>query len=211
MRRLLSLFVLLFSSACMAWAHDGSTIGSSVQTAYYTANDTYTPVIKSNKLEQAFEVYGGIGIDERSKYSFGTAYSIGGLFGNWFYIGGGVAFRYTEALHFISPGNNSYDGKYLIPVFARVTTNLLQGRFYPFLRCDAGYTFDVGPNDTKNTEGFFILPSVGFNFSTDNKKSLYATIGLMVQRTHYEVFYYFSKESYREFTRNVVLTIGMKF
>ena len=169
--------------------------------------------VHSQKVEQSLEAYGGISIDSYSKYSFGTSYEIGGTFVNRFHLGGGVGFRYTEALYFTSSlttYSESYDGKYLIPVFARVAVNLTKEGVKPFLRCDLGYTFDVGQNKNKNTEGLFFHPAVGLDISTSNKSSLYFAVGLNVQHTHYE-HYGVPHESVVGYTSNLVLSIGMKF
>ncbi len=168
--------------------------------------------VHSQKIEQSLEAYGGVSIDNYSKYSFGTSYEIGGSLANILHLGGGVGFRYTEALYFTSSltHDKSYDGKFLVPVFARVMVNLTQEGVKPFLRCDLGYTFDVGQNPNKNTEGLFFHPAVGINVSTSEKSSLYFAAGLIVQHTHYEHFGVPS-ETVVGYTSNIVLSIGMKF
>lgn len=167
----------------------------------------------SQKKVQSIEAYGGVSIDNYSKYSFGVSYSIGGALGSKFYLGGGAGFRYVEALYYTSSLTSiseSYDGKYLIPVFARVMVNLTEEGVRPFLRFDLGYSFDVGQNQNKNTEGLFFHPAIGFNFSTSAKSSVYLAAGLNVQHTHYQR-YGVPIETVDGYTSNLIFSIGMNF
>ena len=168
--------------------------------------------LHSQNVEQSLEAYGGISIDNYSKYSFGTSYEIGGTWSNRFHLGGGAGFRYTEALYYTSSltHDKSYDGKYLIPIFARVSANLTKEGVKPFIRCDLGYTFDIGQNKNKNAEGLFFHPAVGLDISTSGKSSLYFAVGLNVQHTHYEHFG-IPYETVVGYTSNLLLSIGMKF
>lgn len=130
-----------------------------------------------------------------------------------FHIGGGVGFRYIEALYYTSSltsTSKSYDGKYLIPVFARITVNLTQEGVCPFLRCDLGYAFDVGRNKNKNTEGLFLHPAVGFKFPTSAKSSVYLAAGLNVQHTHYKRFGV-PIDTVDGYTSNLIFSVGMNF
>ena len=167
----------------------------------------------SQKAVQSIEAYGGVSIDNYSKYSFGTSYSIGGALSSKFHLGGGVGFRYIEALYYTSSLTSiseSYDGKYLIPLFARVTVNLTDEGVRHFIRCDLGYTFDIGQNQNKNTEGLFFHPAVGFTFTTSAKSSVYLAAGLNVQHTHYQR-YGVPIETIDGYTSNLIFTIGMNF
>lgn len=168
---------------------------------------------KAQSVEQSLEAYGGVSVDNYSKYSFGTSYSIGGALSSKFHLGGGVGFRYVKALYYTSSLtgiSESFDGKYLIPVFARVIVNLTEEGVRPFLRCDLGYAFDVGQNQNKNTEGLFFHPAVGFNFSTSAKSSVYLAAGLNVQHTHYQR-YGVPIETVDGYTSNLIFSIGMNF
>lgn len=172
-------------------------------------------IAKAQNVEQSLEAYGGVSVDNYSKYSFGTSYLIGGAFGGRFHVGGGVGFRYTEALYYtstltITSVTESYDGKYLIPIFARIMVNLTEEGVRPFLRFDLGYTFDVGQNQNKNTEGLFFHPAVGFNFSTSVKSSVYLAAGLNVQHTHYQRFGV-PIETVDGYTSNLIFSVGMIF
>lgn len=113
----------------------------------------------SQHVNRSIEAYGGASIDDYSTYSFGTSFSLEVALSSKFYLGGGVGFRYCEALYFTSALtiSESYDGKYLIPLFGRVIVNLTDEGDRPFLRCDMGCTFDVGTNPNKNTEGLFFI------------------------------------------------------
>jgi hypothetical protein len=169
--------------------------------------------VHSQNVEQSLEVYGGVSIDNYSKYSFGTSYEIGGTLSNKFHFGGGAGFRYIEALYYTSSltyTTKSYDGKYLIPIFARVVMNLTEEGLKPFLRCDLGYKFDVGQNHNKNTEGFFYHPAIGLNISTSERSSLLFTFGLNVQHTHYE-HYGVPIETVDGYTSNLIFSVGMNF
>lgn len=91
-----------------------------------------------------------------------------------------------------------------------MAVNLTDEGIKPFLRCDIGYTFDVGQNNNKNTEGIFFHPALGLDISTSNKSSLYFAVGLNVQHTHYE-HYGVPHESVVGYTSNLILSIGMNF
>lgn len=172
--------------------------------------------VHSQNVEQSLEAYGGTSTDKFSKYSFGTSYEIGGSLSSKIHLGGGVGFRYTKALYYTSYGSydksyyESFDGKYLIPIFARIVMNLTEEGVKPFLRCDLGYSFDVGQNPNKNTEGLFFHPAIGLNISTSEKSSLYFAAGLNVQHTHYEHISVPS-ETIVGYTNNLIFSVGMKF
>ena len=146
--------------------------------------------------EKAIEINGGIGLNEFSKYSFGIEMINGYRFNDYFSIGFGAGFRYTNALYFQSyqysnhqsSTSDSYDGKYLIPLHARVKANLSSAKVSPFLMLDGGYTIDVGQNPNKNTEGLFFEPVIGVDVIMDEKSSMYFGVGVNFQNAHYKYF-----------------------
>lgn len=147
--------------------------------------------------EKSIEIYGGPGLNKFSKYSFGIEMINGVCFNNYFSLGIGIGFRSTKALYYntyeshyvygvlISKTYESFDTKYLIPVHARIKANLSSAKVSPFLMFDAGYTFDVGKNKNKNTEGLFYEPAFGIDINMNNGNSLYLVAGYNAQNAHY--------------------------
>lgn len=155
-----------------------------------------TSVSFAGNYEKSIEINGGTGLDKFSKYSFGIEMINGYRFNNYFSIGFGAGFRYTKALYYStyehlsyqSSSYKSFDGKYLIPLHARVKANLSSAKVSPFLMLDGGYTIDVGQNKNKNTEGIFIEPAFGVDIKLDEKNSMYLGVGVNFQNAHYEFF-----------------------
>lgn len=173
--------------------------------------------------EKSIEIYGGPGLDKFTKYSFGIEMVNGLRFNDYFSLGIGVGFRYTKALYtsmyqskhvygvLITETSKSYDGKYLIPVHARIKANLSSAKVSPFLMFDAGYTFDVGQNKNKNTEGLFYEPAFGIDMKMKDGNSLYMVAGYNVQNAHY-TYYSISDStpSYHEKIKGNASTIDFK-
>lgn len=152
--------------------------------------------IYAGGYEKAIEINGGIGLNKFSKYSFGIEMINGFRFNEYFSLGFGAGFRYTNALYYHSyqysnhhsSTHDSYDGKYLIPLHARLKANLSSAKASPFLMLDGGYTIDVGKNPNKNTEGLFFEPGFGVDIKLDDKNSIYFGIGVNFQNAHYNNF-----------------------
>lgn len=122
------------------------------------------------------------------------AYTTHGVRVNNFFIGVGAGFRYTGALCYSSYGrgtSDSYDGKYLIPIYARASCRFGSSSVKPMISFDLGTTFDVGQNQQyKNTEGLFYEPAVCMSIDVDEKTSLFITIGLNYQNAHHTFYSY---------------------
>lgn len=152
--------------------------------------------IYAGGYEKAIEINGGIGLNKFSKYSLGIEMINGFRFNDYFSLGFGAGFRYTNALYYHSYQSSyhqsntydSYDGKYLIPLHARVKANLSSAKVSPFLMVDGGYTIDVGKNPNKNTEGLFFEPAFGVDIKLDDVNSIYIGVGVNLQNAHYQYF-----------------------
>ena len=146
--------------------------------------------------EKAIEINGGIGLNEFSKYSFGIEMINGYRFNDYFSVGFGVGFRYTNALYMSTHrysnyqwySSDSFDGKYLIPLNIRAKANLSSAKVSPFLMVDGGFTIDVGQNKNKNTEGLFFEPAFGVDIKLDDKNTMYFGVGVNFQNAHYKYF-----------------------
>jgi|SRR5690606_4636524 len=171
--------------------------------------------VNAQSYEKSVEAGGFIGIDDYSKYSIDISTVHGLKFTDNLFAGIGLGFRYTDALYY--KGNvgsvvaDSYDGKYLIPVFARLKYNLTNNSISPFLAGSIGYTIDVGQNEIKNTEGLFYEPAFGVDFNNENNTSIYVMAGFNSQSTRYE--YYTLPESTTEkgFANSVSIRVGFRF
>ena len=152
--------------------------------------------IYASGYEKSIEINCGVGLNKFSKYSLGVEMINGFRFNDYFAVGVGVGFRYTNALYYHSYQSSnhqsttydSYDGKYLIPLHARVKANLSSAKVSPFLMLDGGYTFDVGKNPNKNTEGLFFEPAIGVDIKLDDVNSIYFGVGVNLQNSHYQYF-----------------------
>lgn len=171
---------------------------------------------QSKGYEKSIEFGGGIGLDKLSKYSIGISMVNGYRFNNYLYVGVGTGFKYTDALYYSSSSlrdyYESFDGKYLIPLYARIKANLTKTKVSPFLVVDAGYTFDVGQNENKNIEGLMIEPAFGIDFKLNEEKiSLYFLLGVNIQKTRFTHFRKISDEENNEFASALSLKLGIKF
>ncbi len=153
-------------------------------------------VMQASGYEKAIEINGGVGLNKFSKYSFGIEMINGYRFNDYFSIGFGAGFRYTNALYYHSyqysnhqsSTYDSYDGKYLIPLHVRAKANLSPAKVSPFLMLDGGYTFDVGQNPNKNTEGLFFEPAFGVDIKLDDKTTMCFGVGVNFQNAHYKYY-----------------------
>jgi len=139
----------------------------------------------------------------------------GWRFNDYFSTGVGFGFRYTNALYYESNSLDdffsSWDGKYLIPVYARVKANLTKGKVSPFFLANVGNTFDVGQNPIKNTHGLMVEPAFGIDFKSNSNTSFYLLAGILLQNTRYS---YHDKTWEKEITgmaQQVSLRFGIKF
>ena len=163
--------------------------------------------------EKTIELQGGPGIDKHTKFSVGASTTHGARIDN-FFIGAGAGFRYTNALYYSSYGlgtSNSYDGKYLIPLYIRASYQFGNSSVKPMLSFDLGTTIDVGQNQQyKNTEGLFYEPAVGVSIAIDEKTSIFMTLGLNYQNAHHTFYSYGSSTSTEEI-KGMGGTLNFKF
>lgn len=167
--------------------------------------------------EKTIELQGGPALDHYTKYSVGASTTHGARIDN-FFIGAGAGFRYTNALYYSSYGlgtSDSYDGKYLLPLYVRASYRFGSSSIKPMISFDLGTTIDVGQNQQyKNTEGLFYEPSVGLNIAIDEKTSMFITLGLNYQKchhTHYSYGYGASTEEVTGMAGTLNFRIGLTF
>ena len=178
--------------------------------------------------EKSIEVQGGPALDKNTKYSVGASTTHGARIEN-FFIGIGAGFRYTNALYYSSyrsyyqwgslqsESYESFDGKYLVPLYVRANYLFGNSSVKPMISFDLGTTIDVGKNQKyKNTEGLFYEPAVGLNISIDEKTSMFITIGLNYQKAHhtyYSISYYdgASTEEIKGMAGTLNIKIGLTF
>lgn len=171
-------------------------------------------------FQKSIELYAGPGLDKFTTYSFGASFNGGFQFGDIFYAGMGAGFRQTRVLYYqsyeyhkvlgvgYSDSYDSYDSKYLIPIYLRAKYYLSQTHVKPSLSFDLGYTLDVGQNKNKNTEGLFFEPALGFSFPL-GESSIKFAIGYNIQNAHYE--FYDLSDSSRETIFGRAGTISFHF
>ena len=172
--------------------------------------------------EKSIELSGSFGVNKYAKYALSASMINGYRINPHFFIGAGVGFKYFDVLYYSSYissdytdtfKHTSYDGKYLIPLWARFKANFTDTKISPYAILDAGWTFDVGQNPNKNTEGFFIEPQLGLDVKMQEKIGLYFAVGVNLQNYHYQ---YISNHSDLDGDKNMMLgTIsihaGIKF
>ena len=178
--------------------------------------------------EKSIELQGGPALDSYTKYSVGASTTHGARIDN-FFIGAGAGFRYTNALYYSSyrsyyqygslqsESYESYDGKYLIPIYVRASYRFGSSAVKPMISFDLGTTIDVGQNqEYKNTEGLFYEPAVGLNISIDEKTTMFISVGLNYQSSHhtyYSTSYYSgaSTEEIKGMASTLNFKLGLTF
>ncbi len=169
--------------------------------------------------EKTIELQGGPALDQYTKYSVGASTTHGARIDN-FFIGAGAGFRYTNALYYSSYGlgtSDSYDGKYLLPLYVRASYRFGSSSIKPMISFDLGTTIDVGQNQQyKNTEGLFYEPAVGLNISIDEKTTMFISVGLNYQNAHhtfYSTSYYdgASSEEIKGMASTLNFKLGLTF
>ena len=144
--------------------------------------------------EKSIELNGGIPIDKYSKYSLGITMMNGYRFNDFFYLGAGVGYEYFNALYYtsydyIGKGHsdryNSFNGKNMLRIFARVKANLTKTKVSPYFAGDIGYTIDFNANDCGSTTGLMFEPQFGIDFKLPEKIGLYFAVGYRGQQNSY--------------------------
>lgn len=171
--------------------------------------------------EKSIELTGSFGLNQFAKYGLGISMMNGYRINPNFYVGAGVGFKYFDVLYYSSYisskytdtiSHKSYDGKYLIPVWARVKANLTKTKISPYLLADAGWTFDVGQNPNKNAEGFFIEPQFGIDVKMQEAIGLYFALGVNLQNYHYEFISNSDSDGTKQFMLGTIaIHAGIKF
>lgn len=166
--------------------------------------------------EKSIELGGSIGLDKFTKSSFEIEMINGYRFNDYFSLGMGVGFRYTDALYYRSTTLGDFyesrDGKYLIPLYARIKANLTNTKISPFLLANVGYTFDVGQNPNKNTYGFMIEPAFGIDFKlNEDKLGLYFLVGFNLQNAEYTYYGVYDSEKQTGMASSIAIRGGIKF
>ena len=166
--------------------------------------------------EKSIELGGAIGLDKFTKGSFEIDMINGYRFNDCFSLGVGTGFRYTDALYYTSNTLDYYfesrDGKFLIPLYARVKANLTKAKVSPFFLANVGYTFDVGQNPNKNTYGLMIEPSFGVDFKLNEKNlGFYFLVGFNMQKAEYTYFRKTDEEKIQGVAGSATFKGGIKF
>lgn len=178
--------------------------------------------------EKTIELQGGPALNSHTKYSVGASTTHGARIDN-FFIGAGAGFRYTNALYYSSyrsyyqygslqsENYESFDGKYLVPLYVRASYRFGSSSVKPMISFDLGTAIDVGQNqEYKNTEGLFYEPAVGLNISIDEKTTMFISVGLNYQNAHhtfYSTSYYdgASTEEIKGMASTLNFKLGLTF
>lgn len=176
----------------------------------------FTMLLAQRGYEKSIEVGGSVGIDQFTKSSFEIDMVNGYRFNDYFLVGAGVGFRYTDALYYqsylLSDFYESRDGKYLIPLFARLKINFTKGIISPFLLGNIGNTFDVGQNPNKNTYGLMIEPAFGIDFKLNEEKTgMYLLVGFNMQSAEFRYYSIRGDENITGLANSISLRGGIKF
>ena len=148
--------------------------------------------------EKSIEAGTAIGAGTYSNTSYGISMINGYRFNDYFYMGVGIGFAYSNALNGVSIKENGSKseyrtGAYLIPLFADFKANFTSGKISPFFLLNAGYTFDAAQH-LQDAPGVMVEPTLGVDFKFSGKKALYALVGFNLQHGEYT------------FTRNIGTT-----
>ncbi len=147
--------------------------------------------------EKSIELNGGIPIDKYSKYSLGITMMNGYRFNYFFYLGAGIGYEYFNALYYksydyIGSGHSdkydSFYGKSMLRLFARVKANLSRAKVSPYFAGDFGYTIDFNANDCGSTTGLMFEPQFGIDFKLPEKIGLYLAVGYRGQQNSYTYY-----------------------
>lgn len=139
--------------------------------------------------EKSIEVGTNIGVGEYSNTSFGANMINGYRFNEYFYLGLGVGFGYSNALNGVDIDKYGYTTEYrtdayLIPIYASIKANFTKSNISPFFRFNIGYTFDANQY-IKDAPGLMIEPSIGVDFKINDKNTIYTALGFNLQHSEY--------------------------
>lgn len=139
--------------------------------------------------EKSIEVVTNIGVGEYSNTSFGASMINGYRFNDYFYLGLGVGFGYSNTLNVVDINKYGYTTEYrtdayLIPIYTSIKTNFSKSNISPFFRFNIGYTFDANQY-IEDAPGLMIEPSIGVDFKINDKNTIYTVFGLNIQHSEY--------------------------
>ena len=185
--------------------------------AFLFTNVSYAqdqPKVKG--YEKTIELNGGIGMDKFSKYSLGITMLNGYRFNHYFFVGAGVGYEYFYAKYYttnIGHHYESFDGKHLLKLSARVKANLTKGKVSPFFAFDIGGAIDVGKNPYRTAKGLFIEPAFGIDFKlNDQKTAIFLMVGYHGQNSQYTRFSSNGNESLEKAMAGLIdIRLGIKF
>lgn len=139
--------------------------------------------------EKSIEANASIGVGKYSNTSFGVSMINGYRFNEYFFIGAGIGFGYSNALNGIDIDKYGFTTEYrtdayLIPIYANLKANFTKSKIFPFFRVNIGYTFDVNQY-IKDAPGLMVEPAIGVDFKINTENIIYAAFGLNLQHSKY--------------------------
>jgi len=175
-----------------------------------------------NGYEKAIELGGSLGVGTYSNNTFSAAIINGYRLSDSFFTGIGVGIGYSNAIDAIAISRLGIPTEYrtealLIPIYANFKVNLSKEKISPFVSANIGYTIDANQY-LKDAPGFMFQPSVGVDFKTNGKNTVYLLMGLNLQ--HYEYTYTrnvgtntadWDIENRSEIFKAIDLKLGVKF
>lgn len=99
-------------------------------------------------------------------------------FNPYFSVGIGTGFRYYEYYGYYGYSEGEED-TWLIPFFADLRANFVDGPISPYLSVGIGYSFNA--SDDFKGAGFIFNPVVGINFKITEKQSMHIGLGFELQ------------------------------
>jgi len=142
--------------------------------------------------------YYGVGTYQidRVNFNFINGYQINPYF--YVGIGIGVHYYYTD---FSQPSDNAF----LIPFFADLRANFINGPVSPYLSCDIGYSFNA--SDSFNGEGILINPTAGVSFKVSERNEIHIGVGYQLQGFRV-IYYYYDGNDYNYFSNSSHINAG---
>ena len=143
--------------------------------------------------------YYGVGTYQinRVNFNFINGYQINPYF--YVGIGTGVHYYYTD---FSQPSDNVF----LVPFFADLRANFINGPVSPYLSCDIGYSFNAS-SDSFNGEGILINPTAGVSFKLSERNEIHIGVGYQLQSFRI-IYYYDDGNDYNYFPHSSHINVG---
>ncbi|GEM_PF-6407564 len=147
-----------------------------------------------SKLQYSFDLYGGVGIDTRSKSDFGLNFHVTYPFSDTLSVGIGVGGRGVMGLNAVSldmqssVATDGYSQNWLLPITARVKYSPYRfGLWTPFISLDLGGSVPLAGS---SMGGLFFEPMLGTNLKVSQQASLFFALGLSWVQTKYQYVNY---------------------